>query len=209
MMSGKALSRATRGHFLVDSALHALLMSKICPAAIPESVNSGSAADKEKEADEVIPDDEIVDETDYSNMLVYSSPVLDIDRLTHLTMMYEQLEEKKINRKDICSNDSLKEVDQKINELREKAEKSQNSCLMVPIHGHDFNITAVHSSRKNRRLGWSSQISTKDATILCSFRASSLPKVSLQLLAKHDETRKRASRCLPAVPTWKSHCASH
>jgi len=133
MMSGKAVSRATRGHFLVDSALHALLISKICPAAIPESVsevNSGSAADKEKGADEVIPDDEIVDETDDSNnMLVDSSPVLDIDRLTHLAMMYEQLEEKNINKKGICSNDCLKEVDQKINELREKLRNHRTATL--------------------------------------------------------------------------------
>ena len=42
MMSGKAVSRAIRGHFLVDSALMIKLMRKITPITIASIHTAGS-----------------------------------------------------------------------------------------------------------------------------------------------------------------------
>ena len=43
MMSGKAVSRAVRGHFLVDSALQAILVSNTFDLPLPEKIKTTPA----------------------------------------------------------------------------------------------------------------------------------------------------------------------
>ena len=40
MITGKAVARAVRGHFLIDTALHAILLSRIFNMTLPEQSNT-------------------------------------------------------------------------------------------------------------------------------------------------------------------------
>ena len=168
MMSGKAVSRAIRGHFLVDTALHAILLSKIYPTMM---LSNSQDNDRSSVDDEYIPDDGISTcdsfqgddttghDTGYITTVVHmvdeandyehpgetriegslstgearqectSSSESHLDVMTNLSETYDKLEKDIISKHEVCQNESLKVVSQKIVELKERLQKHRTAAL--------------------------------------------------------------------------------
>jgi len=118
MMSGKAVARAVRGHFLLDTALHAMLMTEIFHTdmlVVPRQANL----------------DEQVDVTTESSDQVNASTNEDNELLGKLSSLYKQLEEKTLSAEDISHSETLQTVTNRIKETEAKLAKNREALLWI------------------------------------------------------------------------------
>jgi len=151
MLTGKAVSRAIRGHFLVDTALHTLLLNKVYPSAIPSELLEPDSRDGVKnvtdcdnsdkpmrsisDENELKPigdaTDENKDQSDAETCHVKNQNVPDncSSELTSLVELYGKLENKTISKTDVCEHEDLKNVSQKLEDAKEELRQNRTSVL--------------------------------------------------------------------------------
>jgi hypothetical protein len=115
IMTGKAISRAIRGHFMVDTILHALLLSKIYPNVLvshnqQDVYNTNGNISEDNDCS--MTDDSIIDQDAGSASLP--------SEMASLSEVYEQLEAKDISINEVFKNENLKIVTEKIEGLKIK-----------------------------------------------------------------------------------------
>ena len=137
MMSGKAVSRALRGHFLIEAALMNKLVSNFLPQKLKgnelaENVEIGDNYDKENGDQEEQSEDEDENyEEHYLNgedntqetvnniePVVCSEKVLNEEEIRSLTQLYELVRSRKTKDADILESTELKKLEKNVKDLK-------------------------------------------------------------------------------------------
>lgn len=156
MLSGKAVTRAFRGHCLVDAALNAMITSQAFGFPLPEMHRDGpettkahSAADMQLQA---------VDDTDKP------LPVeVEAEDLRHAMHLYDQLMKGELSADVVCLQGVLERVDQKVNE--EKATLASNSTARLWLQYMTM-VDLLRQFIKAERTGnWSLYLHTLEAML--------------------------------------------
>ncbi|XP_053402974.1 uncharacterized protein LOC123550249 [Mercenaria mercenaria] len=115
MLAGKAVHRAIRGHFLVDTALHTLLLSDALEVPLPlKEPNISENEDRTSTKEE-------------SSVELEDAP----EMLKQLKEMYENLEKNKVSVSDVCSSELLQEVSQVLNLEKTKLKSNRTASLWL------------------------------------------------------------------------------
>jgi len=138
MLSGKAIARAVRVHFIVDAALNTLMLRKVFNVPLPCHTEASENNDSDTaESDSVETDD------------VDNSLYLDKART-----FYEQLMSGNISAEEAYSSNILaKAVIRNFKGNSRVCEDIlQNFSFVGPVHKHDQHFTQIHQSRMHRKL---------------------------------------------------------
>ena len=127
MVSGRAVSRATRGHFIVDTSLHAILLSKI----YSWELFSDEHCDDKNIGIEVEQQEDGRRGVDHNGNTDCDPKISDYcpTELRNLSEVYQKLENNIISKQEVCQNESLKEVSNKINAMKEKLHNHRTARL--------------------------------------------------------------------------------
>lgn len=141
IMSGKAVSRAIRAHFLLDSALSKLLLYEYCgikPALQGSSVNhdtedSAVEYDDEEEDDDDVDDEDDDGDDDNNNSIELSSKCLEFPSsvMKELAKMYDSLVDGEISEEDVHASSTLSDIKKMLVEkLSHHEERTSQLWLM-------------------------------------------------------------------------------
>ena len=110
MLSGKAIARAVRAHFIVDAALNAMMLTDVLDAPLPIQPDKSNSNYNAEEAT-MPPDmsDEVID-----------TPDLDEARV----LLYEKLMDGTVSVEDICWYDVLNRIKDRLHKHAESAKLS-------------------------------------------------------------------------------------
>ena len=120
MLTGKAVSRAVRGHFMVDTALHTLILSSAldirCFPRFDNSAGLGNIPEEQIEAAGSREDDcktQLDDSTDCTSSMtqpvVESRPEND-QMLQNLLNLYDLMESEGIQKEDVCADTRMRSL---------------------------------------------------------------------------------------------------
>jgi hypothetical protein len=118
MMNGKSVARALRGHFLVDTALHAMLFSKSSNIEMPAH---------EEGLDSQI--EHLENETHTNTDVKDSICTNKRDLHGHLSELYEKLSKREISSSDIAQSDALHIVAAELKEEKQRLAQNRTALL--------------------------------------------------------------------------------
>ena len=161
MLTGKAVARAVRGHFLIDTALHAILLSRIFNITLPEQSNRQTETTEvqamaedissEEEADQLeIPpvNQEGSKETEVPDSCLKETTMLqapteqvtaNVDKtdnidnsiLHDVVQLYDSLMEEEISLDEIYSSEKVRSLHEKLCEEKEKLCTNRTAALWL------------------------------------------------------------------------------
>ena len=157
MLSGKAISRAVRGHLLVKTALNTILLSKAYDVPLPkdgEKQSDDDAADKTEEAQE-------------SDRCAAATAVLERpevnDELKDVTDILESLMQGEISMEYVSQSHDLEYVRRKILEAKSSVSNSRTGKLWLQYLEM---IEILHTFIKAERTGdWNLYLQTVQARL--------------------------------------------
>ena len=116
MLSGKAISRAIRGHFLVDSALNCLLMRDLFNIPLVDD-----CAVHEDDADS-----DVYEETQREETLPTDNSEVR-DDLEQVKVLYENLLADEVSLEEVCSSDLLKKLSEELQKKKVNSMKGKRT----------------------------------------------------------------------------------
>ena len=155
MLSGKAIARAVRGHFIIDAALNALMLHSGFNAPLPCQPMSYSS------------DNEAYAEAPTKNQ--------DVDEALKL---YEKLMAGEISAKEVCSSNALERIKDSLKNHSESAKKASRTSALWVQYMHMIDI--LHKFIRAERTGnwelhlqtcfptWQLQATTHTTSLPCS-----------------------------------------
>ena len=146
MLTGKAVARAIRGHFLVDTALHAILLSRIFEITLPKEVIRLTEAteDQAMEVDissseeaadilEILPVDQEMLEADRDQVTEHVGKKTNINNsiLHDVVQLYDSLIEEEISLDEIFSSEKVSILREKLCDEKEKLSTNRTATLWL------------------------------------------------------------------------------
>ena len=126
ILTGKAISRAVRGHQLVETALNAILLSKACDVPLPTDADrEQDAADTKGEAPEAQQRDRGAE-----TAAELETPEVSSD-LRNLKDMFESLMQGRVSMGYVCQSHDLEDVRQKILDAKSSSSNSRTGKLWL------------------------------------------------------------------------------
>eukprot|EP00795_Rhopilema_esculentum_P015939 gene15939-biopygen5325 len=126
ILTGKAISRAVRGHQLVETALNAILLSKACDVPLPTDADrEQDAADTKGEAQEAQQRDRGAEAA-----AELETPEVSSD-LRNLKDMFESLMQGRVSMGYVCQSHDLEDVRQKILDAKSSSSNSRTGKLWL------------------------------------------------------------------------------
>ena len=123
ILSGKAVARATRAHFLVDTALHALLVAKTFGAELPDNdVPQNLVTSIDTEA----PDHVLTQPADVSTAQLEEDHLL-----KNAAALYDQLLEGHATAQDVCNNSTITQVLEKLADTKSSLKCFRTAALWL------------------------------------------------------------------------------
>jgi hypothetical protein len=192
MLSGKAIARAVRGHFLVDSALNCLLMRDLfnIPLQIDDcSVNQDeteSGVYREIEGRETV-------STDNSEAH---------DNLEKAEILYEKLLADEISLEEACSADVLNKLAEEFE--KRKGSLTENNRTAALWMQYMRMIDLLKAFIKAERTGnWNLHMTCFHTL---PQRGTISITICLHISPDHGRSKRETSRYLPKVPRWTACC---
>lgn len=169
MLSGKAVSRAVRGHFLVESTLYALILSEIYGIQIPNEENGGGKNPND-ESRELQPDDTDLDMENHSaenssdcNLAQKDSGDADEDLsgrddsfhmwhpdLQIICAMYDDMCNENLSADEACKNDVFKGIKDKMSGFMRDLSSNRTATLWFEYLNM---VSLLHTFIKAERTG--------------------------------------------------------
>ena len=149
MFTGKAVARAVRGHFLIDTALHAILLSRIFNNILPEPGNRATEASEDPMEMEIPSSDQedhfeipqaIKDSTEMNVPNSCQDTENDDNKentdtcssiLHGVAQLYDSLTEENISLEEIYSSEKVHYLHQKVNEEKQKLTTNSTAALWL------------------------------------------------------------------------------
>lgn len=144
MLSGKAIARALRAHFIVDAALNALMLKSVLNVPLPCQPEVSKNEDPDLAETAARPSDEQCADVGKN---------LDLDEACTL---YEKLMARDICAEEVCKFDEfdvLKRIKDSLQKYSESEDVLQNFSTLGSVYEHDGHPTQIHQSRAYWKLG--------------------------------------------------------
>ncbi|GFN75909.1 hypothetical protein PoB_000241500 [Plakobranchus ocellatus] len=131
MLSGKAVARAVRGHFLVDSVLDALLASSTFDIALPSVVSEETDPATDKRGEISASECEEMEERDNAYSKNEMRDNIDDSYLSSCLQRFDQVVKKEVSAEVVASSQELHWIEAKFAETKSKLLTSRTSRLWL------------------------------------------------------------------------------
>ena len=134
MLSGKAIARAVRAHFIVDAALNALVISNTFNVSLPSQLDD--LGDKGVEGTETL-------EAEEGTREATSTPILSNADMQEVRGLYDNLMDGTMSAAEVCHAD----VVSRINNLLENSKQTVKNSSRTAVYGNGGYSTHISYER--------------------------------------------------------------